>query len=83
VAEEAGRPYLYLEKPDVSKEDLARRIAQERRIEKGLVCVLYAVEPCQAFDLYRNREQKPPAVGQPTAQVPVLLFLLHPTGSSA
>ena len=58
VAERAGRPYIYLERPGASKEDPARRIAQERGIEKGLVCVLYAVEPRQAFDLYRNREQK-------------------------
>lgn len=58
VAERAGRPYIYLGKPGVSKEDMARQIAQERGVEKGLVCVLYAVEPCQGFDLHRNRQLK-------------------------
>lgn len=58
VAERVGRPYIYLEKPSVSKEELARKIAQEQGVENGLVCVLYAVEPCQGFDLYRNRQMK-------------------------
>src|SRR5207247_8457400 len=28
------------------------------KIEEGLVCVLSCVEPCQTFDVYRNRETR-------------------------
>jgi hypothetical protein len=58
VAERAGRPYLYVASPSLSKEDLARRIAEEQGVTNGLVCVLCAVEPCRTFDIYRDRQQK-------------------------
>lgn len=58
VAEAAGRPYVYLKSSSVSKEDRAREIAQRDGIHKGLICVLYAVEPCMGFDIYRNRDTK-------------------------
>src|SRR4030042_440691 len=46
IARKAGRPYRYLESSSVRKEDLVREIAEREGIRKGLVCVLYAVEPC-------------------------------------
>ena len=58
IADEAGRPYMYLKSPSVRKEDLARQIAERDRIERGLVCVLYAVEPCESFSLRPNGETK-------------------------
>lgn len=54
VAESAGRPVRYLASSLVSKEDLARRIAAEDRIERGLICVLTAVEPCWSFHVRRD-----------------------------
>jgi hypothetical protein len=61
TAAEAGRPYLYLEQTytkrrGCSKEELARRIAEQDRVSEGLICVLAAVEPCSSFELYRNRQ---------------------------
>jgi hypothetical protein len=61
AAAEAGRPYLYLEQTHtrrrgLSKEELAREIAERDGVSEGLVCVLAAVEPCSSFELYRNRE---------------------------
>jgi hypothetical protein len=58
VARRAGRPYQYISKPSLSKEDLARRIADEQDVRKGLVCVFAAVEPCQTFDIYRDRKAR-------------------------
>lgn len=58
VARRAGRPYQYIAKPSLSKEDLARQLALKLDVKKGLVCVLYAVEPCQTFDIYRDRASK-------------------------
>lgn len=50
VAERAGRPYVYLDRP-TRKEALARKIAKRDGISQGLVCVLAAIEPCQSFAL--------------------------------
>jgi len=58
IARKAGRPYRYLESSSVRKEDLAREIAERDGITRGLVCVLYAVEPCKTFFIYRNRAKK-------------------------
>jgi hypothetical protein len=58
VAYRAGRPYQYIAKTSESKEDLARQLARQQGITKGLICVFSAVEPCQTFDIYRDREAK-------------------------
>jgi hypothetical protein len=52
VARRAGRPYQCIAKPSLSKEDMARHLALKLDVKKGLVCVLYVVEPCQTFDIY-------------------------------
>jgi hypothetical protein len=41
-----------------SKEDLARQIAERDNIKDGLICILTAVEPCQTFDIFRNKDAK-------------------------
>lgn len=58
IAERAGRPYQYIVKPPQSKESLARQIARRDGVKQGLICVFSIVEPCQSFDIYRNRETK-------------------------
>jgi hypothetical protein len=60
VAEEAGRPNLYVYGPAAagrSKEDTAREIAERDGITDGLVCVLRAVEPCTTFGLQRGARE--------------------------
>jgi hypothetical protein len=54
VAKEAGRPLVYLSKPSVRKEEVAREIARRDGIESGLVCVLSAVEPCWTYAFNPN-----------------------------
>lgn len=58
LAEKHGRPFIYLESAAVCKEDLARNIQQRDGIEKGLICVLSCVEPCQTYALRKDREKK-------------------------
>ena len=58
VARDAGRPVIYLNDNSLRKEDLARSIARRDGIDRGLVCVLSAVEPCWSYDIHRNRAQK-------------------------
>ena len=54
----AGRPLIYLPSSRTSKEETARAIAEADGIREGLICVLSAVEPCNTFEIFRNRERK-------------------------
>lgn len=58
VAQDAGRPCMYLGSSSTSKQDLAQEIAERDHIHKGLVCVLYSIEVCMSVDVRRNRETK-------------------------
>jgi len=58
VARDSGRPIVYLNNASTRKEDLARSIAERDGIERGLVCVLTALEPCWSYDIYRNRAKR-------------------------
>ena len=57
-AKRLGRPIVYLASAKRSKEDIAKDIARRDGIDKGLVCVLTSVEPCQSYEIVRNREEK-------------------------
>jgi len=57
-AHRLGRPVQYLAWPKTDKEKLARSMAARDGIPRGLVCVLTSVEPCQSFEIHRNRETK-------------------------
>lgn len=58
LAQAAGRPYVYLPSSKESKEELAHQIAERDRIKQGLICVFACVEPCQSFDLRKDRATK-------------------------
>lgn len=57
-AERHERPFEYLHSARVSKEDVARRIMERDGIQRGLICVLSCVEPCQTFALRRDAQTK-------------------------
>ncbi len=56
MADDAGRPVQYINDSSIRKEQVALEIARLDRIHQGLVCILTAVEPCNSFDIQRNRE---------------------------
>ncbi len=61
IAEETGRPYIYLEpaitkKKGQSKEEFANSIAAKDRVTEGLVCVLATVEACRSFGVRKNHK---------------------------
>jgi hypothetical protein len=58
VMKQSGRRLVYLNDPSVSKEDVARSIASQERIEQGPVCLLSCVEPCWSYELHKDRERK-------------------------
>jgi hypothetical protein len=58
IAQRRGRPVQYLASSAESKEDIAMKIAERDGIQEGLVCVLSCVEPCQSFDIQKNKKKK-------------------------
>jgi hypothetical protein len=54
VAAKARRPLQYISSAKASKEDIARKIMKQDNIQKGLICVLSCVEPCQTFNIRRD-----------------------------
>jgi hypothetical protein len=58
LARQNSRPVEYLASSQISKEDVARKIAARDGITEGLVCVLTCVEPCRSFEIFKNRETK-------------------------
>ena len=58
LAEQAGRPQLYLASSSTKKEDVARQIAERDEIREGLICVLSSVEPCWSYEIHRNRQTR-------------------------
>ncbi len=58
AAEKAQRPIEYLPSSGTRKDEYARNIAMDDDIQDGLICVLTCVEPCQTYEIYRNRDRK-------------------------
>ena len=58
AADLAGRPLRFVSSPSVSKEDIARGIAERDGIRQGLICVLSAVEVLWSYDIHRNRRTR-------------------------
>ena len=58
LAVKAGRPYIYLPSSKDSKEELALQVAARDGIKQGLIAVFACVEPCQSFDLRKDRATK-------------------------
>jgi hypothetical protein len=58
IAEQSGRPYIYLESSAQSKEMIAQDVAKRDRITQGLICIVGCVEPCQSFSIRKDAETK-------------------------
>jgi hypothetical protein len=58
LAKRHGRPFIYLESSSVLKESIAQEIRDRDGITEGLICVLSCVEPCQSYNVLRDREKK-------------------------
>ena len=57
VALQFNRPQRYLESAIIKKENLARSLLAQYPIERGLICVLTALEPCMTFEYHRSQDQ--------------------------
>ncbi|MGA8314129.1 MAG: hypothetical protein WB755_29160 [Terriglobales bacterium] len=52
---EAGLPVIYVREAGVDEDEYARRVAAERGIRRGPVCVLSVLEPCPTFEYVQSR----------------------------
>ncbi len=58
AAAKAQRPVRYLGGGEINKEDLARQLARQDGIAKGLIAVFTAVEPCLSYSVRGDRQTK-------------------------
>lgn len=58
VAQKANRPIEYVASSRASKEGIATKIAKRDGIQQGLICVLTCVEPCQSFQIKKDKKTK-------------------------
>jgi hypothetical protein len=57
-AEKLGIPLIYLRQSGIDKDALARRVAKERGIDTGDICMFSVVEPCYAPRVRGDRATK-------------------------
>jgi len=57
MAAKQGRPFQYLA-TSTRKEDLARKMAADEGIERGLICIFSVLEPCRTFS-FRFEKGRP------------------------
>ncbi len=79
LAKEHGRPLIYLDSPKVSKEETARKIAQQDGIREGLICVISAVESCFSYEIRRDAARRRLELrGRPQKCLHYYFYLQHP-----
>ncbi len=80
AVDKCGRPVIHLWSASISKEDRAREIARRDGVSEGSICLLTSIEPCQSYDIYRNREMKRLEL-QPRLRKCLFMYhyFLHPT----
>lgn len=84
LAQEAGRPFEYLERAHTaargcSKEDRARAIAERDHITEGLIVVFRTLEPCMTFQVRGNgKTQRLHVVYRPSKCLAYYFYYLDP-----
>jgi hypothetical protein len=79
LAEQEGRPQLYLRSSTQRKEDVARGILAKQPVQTGLICVLSCVEPCSSYEIHRSRERKRLELRKVSRKcLHYYLYLMHP-----
>lgn len=80
TARDAGRPVQYLPSSRGSKEEIATALLRDHPIEEGVVCALYVVEPCRAFEYRRSKVEEERGLRLVNRKcLHVYQYRLHPT----
>jgi len=79
MAEQQGRPFIYVASSQTNKEEIALRVLREQPVEKGLICMLSCVEPCISFQIVRCPETKKIQLrGKERMCLHIYHYLIHP-----
>lgn len=79
LAQEHGRPLIYLDGSPVSKEERARDIARQDGVNEGLICVFSAVESCFSYEVRRDPDRRLLELrGRPQKCLHYYFYLQHP-----
>ena len=70
--------FVYLNSSQISKDQTAREVADQRGVQDGLVCVLQCVEPCWMFDLAKKADGKLTVRGEPGKCSYLYHYFIHP-----
>jgi hypothetical protein len=78
-ARQLHREIRYLNSAQHCKEDIARAIAERRRIRNGLICVLRSVDPCMSFEIHKNHRTHKLEIGyRPRKCLHLYHYQVHP-----
>jgi hypothetical protein len=78
-AERRKRPVIYLERPTTDKESLGRKLLREHPVEKGLICMFKALEPCLTFEYHRSQDRQERGLRlQPGKCLHLYKYYMHP-----
>ena len=75
LAQSLKRPFTYLSSSTLSKEELARQIAERDGIKEGLVAIFRCVEPCRTYKMRGNYQTKKLEPHLEFGQVPAPVLL--------
>src|SRR5579872_2747976 len=79
LAQDHGRPLIYLDGSPVSKEERARDIARRDGVNEGLICVFSAVESCFSYEVRRDPNRRLLELrGRPQKCLHYYFYLEHP-----
>jgi hypothetical protein len=79
-ARDAGRPVQYLASSRGSKEEIAGGLLRQHPTEAGVVCALYAVEPCRSFEYHKAQSESERGLRLVNRKcLHVYQYRLHPT----
>lgn len=80
AARDGGRPVKYLPSSRGSKEEIATALLGEHPIDEGVVCALYVVEPCRAFEYHEALSESERGLRLVNRKcLHVYQYRLHPT----
>ena len=54
--EKTKRPYQYLNSSKLRKDEIAKDILKNDKINNGLICSLGTVEPCMSYRIFKNKD---------------------------
>jgi hypothetical protein len=80
AAQRLSRPIEYLNSPAISKEELARQIAQRDHLRSGLIALFMALEPCLSYAIRKDRARQQIKLVLETEQMHPSLSLLPASG---